>query len=188
MSHLRQQYIRSEQCGRPDRGRAHDVVAFTLAELLIVLVMIAVLSCTLAVNLTGRQDRQALLAAAKDLAAAIRYSAQQAHLRRAVHRLAFYDSFTTFRVEVCATDEAEGFVPVVGLAGKRRRMPEAVQVKGVVVDEREMSELPEALVFDPGGKMFCGTIQLADRKGQVVAIETTGGATQVRIVEGAPPR
>jgi Tfp pilus assembly protein FimT len=183
MSYFRQHRNGIERRDRSLRRRRPSIAAFTLAELLIVLVMIAVLSCTLAVNLTGRHDRQALLVAAKDLAAAVRYSSEQAHLRRVTHRLAFDDSFTHYRVEVSAPDEVDGFVPAKGLVGRLRRLPETVHISGVVMDGREIWDVPHALVFDPGGEMFCGTIQLANRKGQVVAIEATSGATQVRIVE-----
>lgn len=165
-------------CPRDCQGRP----AFTLVELLIVLVMITILVSALAVSFSGRQDRQALFVAARDLAAAMRYAAEQATLRRVAHRLAFYDSFTSYRVEILAADKTQGFMPIVGLAGRPKKMPEAVRVSGVTVDGRELSELPETLMFDPAGETFCGTVQLTNRKGQTLTLETSDGAAQVRIL------
>jgi prepilin-type N-terminal cleavage/methylation domain-containing protein len=159
---------------------------FTLVELLIVLVMIAVLSCTLAANLAGRQDRQALHIAGKDLAAAVRYCRRQADLRQVAHRLAFGGPSSSYRVEISTPGSPDGFIPAAGQAGRYHRLPQTVCIRSVVAEGGEQSPMPEALLFAPAGEGFSGTVQLVGRNGDALAVEVADGATQVRIVEKQP--
>ena len=159
--------------------------AFTLVELLLVLVMIALLSSSLAVGLTGRQDRMALRVSAEDLAAAARYGLRQVGLRQVVHRLAFDATGSAYRLEVFSpSGGSEDFVPVAGLAGRWRSFPSSVRIGGLSGPEgRRGWESGQVLVLDPSGGGFCGSVELVNRLGQVLAVEVASVAVGIVEVE-----
>ena len=166
---------------RPPRGAA----AFTLVELLLVLVMIALLSGTLAVGLAGRQDRMALRTSAEDLAAVARYGLRQAFLRGTVHRLAFDATGSAYRLEVfCPSGGSGDYAPVAGSAGRWRNFPSSVRIGGLSgPDGRHGWESGQVLVFDPSGGGFCGSVELVNRLGAVLAVEVAAPMVGIAEVE-----
>jgi len=167
------------QYARPSRADS----AFTLVEMLLVVVLLATLTGTLAASLSGRVDRHALRIAGKDLAMAVRFSVAEARLKRLPHRVAFHDHWTSYRVEKAESGAGREYTPVRSLAGQVKTLAKQVRVAGVSTDGRLLESLPEALPQYPNGNGFRGEIQLANRAGETLTIKVLPVTGQVRIVE-----
>ena len=167
------------------RSLEGGIAAFTLVEMLLVLVLLATLTGTMAVSLGGRQDRHAIRVCAKDLATAIRFCAAQARLKGRPHRLAFYDGLRAYRVETIDTQSGQDFVPVYGQAGRKRTLVKGVEVTAISTEDRELdlADLTEILTFDPNGSSFHGKIELRNRKDEAITIEVLPTTAQVHIDE-----
>jgi len=167
------------ECTAP--GRADP--AFTLVEMLLVVVLLATLTGTLAVSLRGRVDRHALRIAGKDLAAAVRFSVAEARLNRLPYRVAFHDNWTCYRVERAKSAAGSEYVPVRSLAGQMKAFAKQVRIAGASTDGQPLESVPEALPQYPDGNGFHGEIRLANRAGETLTIKVAPVTGQVRIVE-----
>ncbi len=159
------------------------LVAFTLVEMLLVLIFLSTLAGALAVSLGGRQDGYALQVAAKDLGAAIRFSTIEARLKQLPHRITFYQNLTRYRVETSVPDAVGEYVPAPGQAGHMRRLVEGVRIAAVSTDGRQLDldTLPRLLVYGPRGDGFHGKIELKNRKGEIITVEVAPGTGQVHV-------
>jgi len=162
---------------------AQPNAGFTLVEMLLVVVLLATLTGTLTVSLRGRLDSHALRIAARDLAAAVRFSISEARLTRLPHRIAFQDGWTCYRVERAESAAGSEYVPVKNLAGRMRTLAKQVHIAGASVDGESRDDVPEFLPQYPAGEGFSGGIQLANRTGETMTIEISPVTGQVRIVE-----
>ena len=167
------------ECTAPSRADS----AFTLVEMLLVVVLLATLTGTLAVSLSGRVDRHALRIAGKDLAAAVRFSVAETRLKRLPHRVAFHDNWTRYRVERAESAAGGEYVPVRSLAGQIKTLAKQVRIAGASTDGQPLESLPEALPQYPDGNGFHGEIQLANRAGETLTIKVAPVTGQVQIVE-----
>jgi prepilin-type N-terminal cleavage/methylation domain-containing protein len=159
------------------------VKGFTLVELLLVLVIIAVCTGGVAVSLKGRQEPHALKVASRDLAEAIRYAAGEAGLTGLPHRVAFTGD-RSYRVEKLDKDSSGEFVPVTGTAGRQRSITGNIRIIGFWGPDGQMiAPVPECLVFDQTPSSFSGQIQLQGMSSQRVAIYVNGISGQVEIEE-----
>lgn len=168
---------------RPVAVVGRSVCAFTLVEMLIVVVIITVLAGGVVVSLQGRYDVHALDLAAKDLASTISYGIRQSTIRQTDHRLAFYDRMRTYRVEMRVSPFTEEFVPVAGRAGMTRSLPEGVQITGITRDGQDIEPLPEVLSWGGGDSGFYGVIELADRQAGIARIEVVPRTGQVHVIK-----
>jgi len=158
-------------------------LAFTLIEMLLVVVMLATLTGTLAISLSGRLDRHALRIAGKDLAAAVRFSVSETKLTRLPHRVAFHDDLTRYRVERAESTAGSEYGPVKSLAGRMKMLAKQVRILGTSVDGEPLDTAPESLPQYPDGSGFHGKIQLANRTGETLTIEVSSVTGQVWIAE-----
>lgn len=159
------------------------VAGFTLVELLLVLVIMAVCTGGVAVSLKGRQDHHALKAASRDLAEAIRYAAGEAALMELPHRVSFTGD-RSYRVEKLDRDTSGEFVPVTGTAGRQRSLTGNIQIVGFWgPDGQIMTPAPECLVFDQTPGSFSGQIRLQGLSSQRITIYVNGISGQVEIEE-----
>jgi len=164
-------------------GRKRAARAFTLVELLIVLVLIAVLAGSAVVALQGRPGEYALRFAGKDLAAAIRSAARRAAEEQHTYRVAFFEDHRAYRIEVLAPESDTGFVPASGKGGGVTTLPEGVSIESVACEGTAIEPLPEELLLAPDGNGFCGVITLRNRRAQCVRIEVMYGTGQVAVTE-----
>jgi len=148
-------------------------------ELLLVLALLGILSTAATVSLCGHQDEYAIEAAAKDLAAALRFASTEAEIRRKPIRLAFFEAGGAYRVEIADATAQSGFAPVAGRAGRVRRLMHDVRIVGIAADGRQEASMPDALVFDPSGRGFFGTIGLKNGTGQIIDIRVMAVTHQV---------
>ena len=156
--------------------------AFTLIEMILVMVILASLTGALAVSWTGAEDRHKLRAAAKDLAAAIRFSATEARLRQVPHRVTFNETFTVYRVEKAVSHEGRRFEPARGQGGRLKALVEGIRIESTLADGHEPKPLPEALVYDSYGSGFHGEIRLRNRRGESIGIRVASSG-QVHVAD-----
>ncbi len=171
-----------------ERRRRHGRVvsrggAFTLVEMLLVLVIIAVLSSSVAVSVCGRSGKRALRVAARDLAAAIGYASCRAKLVGHEHRVVFLQEGRAYRVESLVGGFGGQFAPVRGQAGAERSMPPDVRIASVSDNTDTFKEVPDWLEFGSGDCGFAGRIVLQNEAGLSASIEVIGRTGQVLITE-----
>jgi prepilin-type N-terminal cleavage/methylation domain-containing protein len=168
---------------RVKAARAAAVAAFTLVEMLLVLLVISVMAGAAVVNLRGRQDGHALRAAAKDLAAAMQFAAARAEAEDCPYRVALDDKLQSFQVE-CLRPGSAGFVGAEGMAGAKKAMARGVTVDAIAPASPDASP-PEdktaALYFLPDGGGFAGSVKLKNRAAEVVHIDVLPGTRQIHV-------
>lgn len=156
--------------------------AFTLIEMLLVIVLISIVSGSLVVSLSGRQDTHSLSVAAKDLATAIRFTAAEARIKHSPHRIAFHDEFRAYRIEATPHGSNGSFAPVGGLAGAMKRFAKRVRVTSVSAAGGSTDHTSNELVFLPDRRGFDGSIELQNQAGETVRIEVLRETAQVNNV------
>ena len=157
--------------------------AFTLVEMILVLVLIGILASSVVVSFEGRQETHALRSAAQDLAATIRFAVREAAVANQSHRVVFDDAMSSYWVETVAAGTKHEYKPVRGWAGQGRRLNEGVTLVGVSSDGMTVEARAEALEFLPGGSGFYGVIELKSRDDELVRIEVLEETGQVHVVE-----
>ena len=156
--------------------------AFTLVEMLLVLVIISSLLATMAVSLTGRRDRHALRVAAEDLAASLRFAAERARLTGRHCRVAFEDDYSGYRLEMATEQGAESFAPDIGMAGAGRRFAEGIRLAQDADPGRQAPPAPKTLTFSPNGEGFAGRLRLRNRADEQIDIEVAPETHQVHVL------
>jgi len=160
--------------------------AFTLVEMLLVLVIMSFFAGAIAVSLHGRADMLALRSATNDLASTIQYAARQAQGRGVPHRVALErpgkDSARpyAYRVQIWS-DPGQEFVDAHGLAGQRHLLPEGIslgRVTSAAPGNSANTSVIDYLDFLPD-QGFYGTLELSDRTGRVVTLQIMPVTAQV---------
>ena len=165
----------------PTRGAPATRRAFTVVEMLLVLVLIGALTGGVVVSLRGRRGEYALRTASQDLAAAIRFAAGQAQAGNVPHRVAFESDRRTYRVEVAADDDGSRFAPVGGRMGHSKSLGRAVEVVEVRVGGRRDDSMLSSLEFGRRGAGFSGSIKLQNDAGETRWIDVTPEVRQVHV-------
>lgn len=166
-----------------DMMRSAKKRGFTLAEMILVIVIIAILVSGIVVSLQGRQSVYSLKMSVKDLAQAIRYAIAESRLKEHDFRLAFYDDYTKFRVEEIRDTGSAEFVSVAGIAGKKKALADGVEITEIATAGQATDPMPEAIEFSSDGRGFYGTISLQNQKGQTARIEVVEKTGQVYVDE-----
>ena len=163
--------------------RIDNLRGFTLVEMLLVLVILAVSTAGVTVSLKGRQGRHVLKTSSQDLAQAISYAASEASMRGRPHRVVFYGG-NSYRVEKQALDSVNEFVPVTGMPGRTKVLEGSVRISGFYeLDGQVMFSTPESILFDQTTSSFSGQIGLCGQSNQEVKIIVNGLSGQVDISE-----
>ena len=162
--------------------RARRVRAFTLVEVLLVVVIMGVMLSSVIVSLRGRADQRQLEESVKGLAATIRYARQEAAARREPHRLVFTDDLLSYRVE-WFNALTQQYEPSRGMAGIFRPLGPGVTVSDFGADVRASPTDPANLAFSPDGSGYHGTLTLAAPDRVSKKIEVLAGSTQVNVVQ-----
>jgi type II secretion system protein H len=176
--------------GRPHRGArrfaapggaaAPRGAAFTLVELLLVVVLMSILAGSVVVSLSGRTEKYALRATADDLAAAVRFASAHARLEQRPHRVVFSDDRRAFWIE--SRDEATAeYRALAGMPGAPRRLSQDVRVARVVAADDTGAGEVSALSFYPDGAGFFGRIELVarDQSAMTIAVARETGDAYV---------
>lgn len=170
--------------------------AFTLVELLLVLLIMSVLAAACVVNLHGRQDDVAMKAIVRDFATALRTAAASAHADARPFRVAMTEQRDGFRIETLSADGST-YVAVAGQAGIVRPWPRGVSVSAVprptqsagrpTVLENGLlalgADAVQEFVFTPDGEGFTGVITVQGPAGTSMRIEVIGPLGQVHVLD-----
>ena len=159
--------------------------AFTIVEMLVVVVIIAIIAGGAIVSLRGRKDIYAIQVSAYDLASALRFAAGQARMKQTRCRVALDSSRKQYQVErIAAGSMTEtDFTPVIGKAGTVKKLAEGVEIIEVSQDGREIHPLPDFFEFNDKGPGFYGRIKLQNRLGDRLSIEVLPETRQVHVLE-----
>jgi len=164
-------------------ARVRNGGAFTLAEMLVVLSLLAIFAGMVVVLVRGRQDTHALQVSTKDLAAAIRMASTETKAKQRPHRVAFYGNCREFRLEAAAGGTGD-YAPVIGVGGMKRRLAGSVRIDAVLrADGEPIEPAPDQLGFQPGGQGFSGRVRLVNRAGETMQIEVMNATGQVNVLE-----
>ncbi len=155
--------------------------AFTLIEMLLILVLIAILAGSVTVSLSGRREGHVLRAATEDLASAVRYAASQARLTGCEQRVVFLRDRRAYRVESALPGSDQGFDVVKGLAGREKLLPSSIQIAAISQRGAAGDDDLECIRFGSDGGQFVGEIQVQSESGQSAVIEVLGSTGQVMV-------
>ena len=143
---------------------------FSLAELLVVLAIMAALVCGAVPYAAKSRDSQKLRQQSFDIAAALSYLRDQAINTNRPTRFVLNLKERSYRLEV-HSDDGQRFVPAAGFWGRLIRLGEDFSVTEMVGFEKDGSD--EYLVFDPWRSWPAGEFTLAGPK-QEITIKVEG--------------
>jgi type II secretion system protein H len=159
---------------------------FTLIELMVVVLLIAVLSTLALPQLGGVWSNTQLNAAADDLTRAARFAQRMAVSTQRSLRLVVVEQDpetgrSAFRVEVESTDleSPEAYAEISGRLGRNTLLPDSVRIADVLLAEQEPLDPTTAVTFRPDGTADATVIQLLSNDRVVsIMIEPNRGRVQ----------
>lgn len=157
--------------------------AFTLAELLLVLVLMGILTSGAVVAFQGRQQSHALRMTARDLSVAFEAARIAAKRKRLTSHVRFYNEHRQYRVEIAVAEGIADYEPVVGRAGILNRLPDSITISTVLADGMPINPIPVAYEFSPDGNGFHGKVVLQNTNGEVASVEVERETGQINVIE-----
>jgi len=164
-----------------------SAVAFSLIELMIVLVIMGVLATSVTVSIRGAQDGHALRAAADDLAGVLRYGFEESRITTTAHRVVFagggsYRLEIADRLETVGLDGTQSYRPAPGVAGIYRNFPAGVRIVAIKHSNgQEVDDMSVPLLCVGGPEGFDGVIRLRNRRNETVVMEVLSVTGQVHV-------
>jgi prepilin-type N-terminal cleavage/methylation domain-containing protein len=159
------------------------VRAFTLVELLVVLILIAVMTSSVVVALHGRDSGHALRTAAEDLSQVLRYAEHQSRMLGRAHRVIFDGAARFYWVEVQIVGvDTVAYERVPGMAGSDHRVPDGIILSGNLGSPRD-DVRPTVFEFGAEVDAFEGEIALQNEVFEVLRVVVLPETHQVRILE-----
>lgn len=149
--------------------------AFTLLELVIVLMLMAIVLATVAPSLTGWNRGQRLDNAAERLLAASRFARSEAISAAAPHRLEIDALGGSYRVTRL---EGGGYVPVPGEFGRYAILPERI----VIDIARQDLSGASVIEFHANGRLTPATVTLTADWGETLTLASTAAAESFRVM------
>lgn len=168
----------------PDRLATPASRGFTLAELLVVLLIIGVLVGGSVVAFGSRRDKTQMLYGAKQLASALQWAASESRLHHAAYRVVLDDTAKHFRIErtigypAVGIESSEVFQPLAGRPGQWIELPAAIQAIQLVDDAGNFLLTPSLFEFRAEHAGFSGIIELVGKQ-ESVLIEVLQGSVRV---------
>lgn len=150
--------------------------AFTLIELLLVVMVLAVLAGLNAPLFSKHYEARQLRQAADDVVYLMRYARSRAMIEQVVYQVALREhKVTLFRAVDGLVTDSRGFTGVEGVMGRARNLPSHVTFSGA----------PDAVLFYPDGMIDRVHFSLRGRKAGFV-ISTDEVVGHVSIAEEEP--
>ena len=153
--------------------------AFTLPELLLVIVLIGILSGGAVVSLRGRGQIHALAFAAKDLAATIEYGREYGPAHGRSCRLAWMSDHRGYRLEEAELSDGAALTPLRGRCGQGHWLPESVRLSAVCDAADPLASVSESLTLSWPNASFSGTIELRASTGQRAVVTVVPVSAEV---------
>jgi len=175
--------------------------AFTLLELMVVLVLIGILAGLILPEMKGTFEDALLRSTARKLASAFGLAYSQAISVNELHRIRLDTKNSTYILERKAQkgETGHGFVPVLNVPDAKGELDQRITVEFHRADEEPaaksnepaapLAEDPtrqtkeEAIAFYPDGTADAAEIILRDREGFRLALRINPTTARVRIVE-----
>lgn len=155
---------------RPPRS-----AGFTLVELVVVLLLIAITMALAAPSFGGWSDGSKLRNAADEFAASARWARAQAILTGTVHVLKIDSASGVYYVGTA--EDGTTVTPVSGTFGRITEIPPWFSINLV-----RGGESGETLVFYPNGRCSPGVVQIVSARGKVAEIASLFAADPFRVV------
>jgi len=173
---------------------------FTLVELLVVIVMIAILSAVIVPEMKGMLEGELLHSTSRKLTQALGIAYRQSVTSNLPHRLRLDTSHGRFLIERRATLEESntGFVPLENVSGAKGKLDQRIRLEIAEIEDEsddeqsEASSLEEqpderaaesdAILFKPDGTTEKREIRLRDRQGFGVALRLNPITSRVKLV------
>lgn len=150
--------------------------AFTLLELVIVLMVLALIMAAAAPSLGGWNRGQRLQNAAERILSAGRWARSEAIATAMPHQLEINAGAGTYRV---TRRDGQQWVPAPGEFGRDTTLPAGLSFE---LTREDLSGLP-AIDFYPNGRISPATIELSAEWGEVMILHSAGAAQSLRLVE-----
>lgn len=182
----------------PDRGKS----GFTLIELVIVLLLIAVMTAVIIPEMKGAFEGELLRATSRTLANGLGLAYSQSISLNQQHRLRVDRESHRYRIERLARHETEGsgFVPARGIPGAEAALDERIRIEfrepGTSLEDEARERAPaiddrmtgreaplDSIAFFPDGRAQGMEIWLRDRTGFGLALKVDPITARVRVVE-----
>jgi type II secretion system protein H len=158
------------------RGRA----GFSLIELLVVIVLMAVLTAMIVPEMRGTFEDARLRSTGRKLASAMNLAHSRAVTLQQAHRLALDAQSGRFAVERMAREtEGSGFIPVSDVPGGTGELDKRITLELSKDTEGD----PNTVSFYPNGTAEAAQILLRDREGFVLALKVNGITARVTAQE-----
>ncbi len=185
-------------------GRAPRAArAFTLIELMVVVVLIGIMTAMIVPEMRGTFDDALLRSTARQLVDTFTVAYSRAVTLSQIHRVNIDSSTGRFRIESRAVEEGRlrGFLPVRDLPGGEGQLDRRISVtvrepSEMPAEELEPSAGPKSgeatedsktersmIVFNPDGTADAAEVVLRDREGFQLALRINPATGRVRIME-----
>lgn len=155
---------------------------FTLIEMLMVLVLLAIFASGMAVLFAGRQDTHVLEAAVKDVVASVNYVQNQSKLKHRPYRIHFDIDNGSYQIETASSTASEKYSQVQGISGRRHVLPQGVYFNQLSIDDGN----ERCWIVSPGKDIPGGEISLLNRRQEGKIIHILPQSGQVQVMELIP--
>jgi type II secretion system protein H len=177
---------------------------FSLLELMVVLVLIAIMTALIIPEMKGTYEEAVLRSTGRQILSALKLAHSQSITLQQPHRLRLDQDGGRYVVERAARDaEGPGFLPVQEFSGASGRLDPRISIEvrrpdaqGAVETLEELApdleggfDLPErtsTVSFYPSGMADAAEIRLRDRQGFGIALQINPTTARVKIVEWVP--
>lgn len=187
---------------RIDRPSHRARSGFSLVELMVVLVLIAILTAMILPEMRGTFEGELLRSTSRELVRGLSLAHSQSVTLNQRHRLIIDRSKNQYRVERYARsrDEGVGYVPVRGISGTQGELSDRIKIeiqpvgddalddrRNSIEDQstaRQESDGPNPIVeFRPDGTADAVEIQLWDRMGFGLGLRVSPITSRVQVNE-----
>lgn len=145
--------------------------AFTLIEILLVVVIFGIILALAVPNFSQSYSRFQLNKTADDLLGVSRWAQAMAIGQESTYALAFSDDYRSYNLVRATVNDQTGnvddFKPVPGSLGRMHAVPDDLQLTLTVVSESQATGDMDRIEFHPDGTIDQALIQLESPKGNI---------------------
>lgn len=178
---------------------------FTLLELMVVLVLMAIMAAMIVPEMRGTYENALLRSTSRDLVSVLNLAYSRAVSIHQVHRVRLEPSSGKYFVEarVRGAERTSDFIPIQNVSGSEGKLDQriSIQIRDSAEEVSERPPLPSlsnaridsrtlqdvnTIAFYPDGTADRRDIQLQDREGFRLSLQINPITARVRIVEPEP--
>ena len=176
---------------------------FTLLELMVVLVLMAIMAAMIVPEMRGTYENALLRTTIRELVSVLNLAYSRAVSINQVHRVRLEPSSGKYFIEarVRGAERTGDFIPIQNVSGSEGKLDQriSIQIRDSVEEVSETPPLPSlsnagtdtrkevnTITFYPDGTADRRDIQLQDREGFRLSLQINPITARVRIIEPAP--